>query len=195
MYTTQPPPIRLFALPTPLAGDALVTIIVQSLITWSITLALVRQHLSTASVAPISLPSRPPPTSPLLRRVFFLDPSAGPRFVVDNAVLALGTAVLGVVLFLPVSVGVLMVLGEREEGGWDWTYEKTWTPEVFKGVLGGAWGVVQGVGYAGFWLVREGWVRAEGVAERGGDGRGGEGGGVVGGEGGRTAGGVGYGTL
>jgi hypothetical protein len=165
MYTTQDTaahPIRLFQLPNTLAGDAAVTIIVQSLITWLIECALVSRDLRTGGVSPIGF--LPRPQHPLLRRLFFLDEfasGASPKqhwlvFLVENIARALATAVVGFVLLWPVSVGVLTAFGRREGG--DWVYEKTWTPQVFKFVLGGVWALLQTPVYAGFWLVREGWV-------------------------------------
>jgi len=172
MYTTQDTtlhPIRLFRLPNTLAGDAAVTIIVQSLITWLIELLLVRRDLASGGVSPVGF--LPRPTSPWLRRVFFLDEFAPGNdnwlvFLVGNLVRAFATAVVGFVLLWPVSVGVLTAFGRREGG--DWVYEDRWTPQVFKLVLGGVWGLVQTPVYAGFWLVREGWVLQGG--EEDGDG-------------------------
>ncbi|OIW24403.1 hypothetical protein CONLIGDRAFT_718362 [Coniochaeta ligniaria NRRL 30616] len=191
MYTTQDTnlhPIRLFHLPNTLAGDAAVTIIIQSLITWLIETALVARDLRTGGVSPIGF--LPRPTAPFLKRLFFLDEfaaGASPRgggggswlrFLVENGLRAMATAVVGFVVLWPVSVGVLTACGRREGG--DWVFEKTWTPQVFKLVLGGVWALVQTPVYAGFWLVREGWVL------RGGDE---EGEGVVGGGGGEGEGG------
>jgi hypothetical protein len=167
MYTTQDThahPIRLFALPNTLAGDAAVTIIVQSLITWLIEYLLVRRDLASGAVSPIGF--LPQPTSPLLRRLFFLDEFASSGadparkwvvFTVQNAIRAMATAMVGFVLLWPASVGVLIAVGRRE--GQDWVYTDRWTPQVFKLVLGGVWALVQTPVYAGFWLVREGWIR------------------------------------
>ncbi|KAB5566675.1 hypothetical protein GE09DRAFT_743805 [Coniochaeta sp. 2T2.1] len=173
MYTTQDTlshPIRLFRLPNTLAGDAAVTIILQSLITWFIEFFLVRRDLAAGGVSPIGF--LPRPTSRFWRRLFLLDEFALPsatedetgrarvlrwgRWTLEQAGRAMLTAVAGFVLFWPVSVAVLMKLGKKEGG--DWTFEKSWTPQVFKLVLGGGWGMVQTPVYAGFWLVREGWV-------------------------------------
>lgn len=157
------------------------TIIVQSLITWFIELGLVGRDLRTGGVSPVGFLPRPRNT--YLRRLFFLDEFSPPDspswtaalvFVIDNALRAVATAVVGFVLLWPISVGALTAFG-RKEGG-DWVYEKTWTPQVFKLVLGGVWGLLQTPVYAGFWLVREGWVRL-GEEEVIAGGEGGEGGG------------------
>ncbi|KAB5583255.1 hypothetical protein GE09DRAFT_1211858 [Coniochaeta sp. 2T2.1] len=181
-YDTHSHPIRLFRLPNTLAGDAAVTIILQSLITWFIEFFLVRRDLAAGGVSPIGF--LPRPTSRIWRRVFLLDEFAltatstedetgrqrakrWGRWVLEQAGRAMLTAVAGFVLFWPVSVAVLMKLGKKEGG--DWTFEKTWTPQVFKLVLGGGWGMVQTPVYAGFRLVREGWVilgREEGGEDR-----------------------------
>lgn len=174
MYTTQNTtlhPIRLFHLPNTLAGDAAVTIIVQSLITWLIEYALVNRDLRSGGVSPIGF--LPRPRRAYLKRLFFLDEFAPPgggsrpdqggwrlrdwvRFLLENAARAMATAVVGFVLLWPASMGILTAVGRREGG--DWVYEKTWTPQVFKLVLGGVWALIQTPVYAGFWLVREGWV-------------------------------------
>ncbi|KAH8904471.1 hypothetical protein BR93DRAFT_149187 [Coniochaeta sp. PMI_546] len=168
MYTTQDTaahPIRLFQLPNTLAGDAGVTIIVQSLITWLIECGLVNRDLRTGGVSPIGFLPRPTRRRPYLRRLFLLDEfaaGASPTrgnwllFLVEQVARAMLTAVVGFVLLWPVGVGVLTAFGKKEGG--DWVYEKTWTPQIFKLVLGAVWALLQTPVYAGFWLVREGWV-------------------------------------
>jgi hypothetical protein len=177
MYTTQDTtahPIRLFQLPNTLAGDAAVTIIVQSLITWLIETALVNRDLRTGGVSPIGF--LPRPTHPLLRRLFFLDEFASgadvrahwPLFLLNQLARAMLTAVVGFVLLWPISVGVLTAVGTRSGG--DWVFEPLWAPQVFKLVLGGVWALLQTPVYASFWLVREGWVlRGEGGSDVVGD--------------------------
>jgi hypothetical protein len=76
MYANQnleTKPIRLFQLPNTLAGDAGVTIIIQSIITWLIEMILVRHDVITGSVQPIGFITEP--TNLYLRWLFMLDGS------------------------------------------------------------------------------------------------------------------------
>ncbi|KAK3350052.1 hypothetical protein B0T25DRAFT_611148 [Lasiosphaeria hispida] len=79
MYTTQDltaNPIRLWQLPNTLAGDAGLTTIIQSIITWLIELLIVQRDLKHGGVAAIGF--IPKPTHPLLRWFFFLDQGQRP---------------------------------------------------------------------------------------------------------------------
>ena len=62
MYSTQNTrihPIRLFQLPNTLAGDAAVTIIIQTFITWIVEYILVNRDLHNGTVAPAAFIRRP----------------------------------------------------------------------------------------------------------------------------------------
>lgn len=159
MYTDTSHPITLFALPTTLAGDCAVTILVQSLMTWFITYALIRQDLRKHRVQPFGF--LPQPISPMVRKLFLLDEqtqsNSWGKFLLENVVRALIAAVVGLLVFWAPCVGVLMAVGTKV--GADWVYDAaSWTPEVFKFVLGGGLAMVQTPVFASFWLVREGWL-------------------------------------
>ncbi|KJZ73695.1 hypothetical protein HIM_06813 [Hirsutella minnesotensis 3608] len=166
MYTaanTTQNPIRLFQLPNTLAGDAAVTIIVQCIITWIIEAILVSHDLSQGSVQPIGFVSEP--SNRLLRYLFLLpaDPDATPAPVrifgflalIQHAARGFLCAVVSFLPIWPITIGLLIAAGHRNGG--DWEYEKRWTPQVFKLLLGGILGLVTTPFMAWFWLVRAGW--------------------------------------
>jgi hypothetical protein len=159
MYTTQDTatkPILLFQLPNTLAGDAAVTIIVQCLVTWFIESLLVAYDLSNHGVQPLYFGDAP--TSPLLRWLFMLDVPSPPRFfpnLLRQALRGFLVAIPSFVLFWPLSVGVLTAIGQPVGG--DYLFEKTWTPELFKLLLGGLLGLVTTPLMVSFWLVKAAW--------------------------------------
>lgn len=182
MYTTQDvsaDPIRLFSLPNTLAGDAAVTIIIQSLLTWLIEFVLVHYDLSKRAVQPIGWIAQP--SLPLTRWLLMLPPlpskpeSEGqnataapaetpeqsiPMMFVHNALRAMIIAAIpGFILLWPASVGILLTLG-RKSGG-DWVFGKKWIPQAFKAILGGLFGLMTTPLMAMYWLVKAGWESAE----------------------------------
>ncbi|KAL0942727.1 yhl026c-like protein [Colletotrichum truncatum] len=179
MYSTQnldTHPIRLFQLPNTLAGDAVITIIIQTLITWFIELILVGHDLRNGAIRPIGFVKEP--VRPLLRWLMLLHRNEtgsrvdGPRskrwatFVADQAVrVGLIFVVAFFLLWLP-AIGILTSVGERGTGDdWDWYFHRQWAPQVFKGVFGGLLALLTTPIIASFWLVREGWrLKREGAA-------------------------------
>src|SRR5688572_24351356 len=119
MYTTQPSsaaPIKLFALPNTLAGDAAVTIIVQCILTWFVELGLLRFDLRNKSVQPIGFIPRP--EKQWVRWLFYLPDETDesqklpPRTMAWKAVLpealrGFMLAVLGFLVLWPIGVGAL----------------------------------------------------------------------------------------
>ncbi|KAK0629032.1 hypothetical protein B0T17DRAFT_174431 [Bombardia bombarda] len=182
MYTsasTLTHPINLFQLPNTLAGDAAVTIIVQSIITWLIELLLVNRDLASGGVAPVGFIDPPPPNYRLLRWFLFLDrtPSSSSEsdepaqgsvahwayFMFSQVLRGFLVAIPSFMLFWGPCVGILTAVGMRSGG--DWVFEATWAPEIFKFLLGGLLSLVQTPLFALFWLVRAGWaVRTREVA-------------------------------
>jgi len=168
MYTTTPLPIRLFQLPNTLAGDAAVTMILQSIITWLVELVLVNRDLARGGVAPIGFLRQP--AWRVARWFMFLDrdgnaegAEAGSgtwthwaRFLMSQVVRAMVVAVVAFVVLWGPAVGILTAVGVSNGGDWD--FEKTWTPQIFKLVLGGVLGLLQTPAFAAFWLVRAGWA-------------------------------------
>ncbi|KAM0426384.1 hypothetical protein ACHAPT_008430 [Fusarium lateritium] len=181
MYTTQDTtknPIRLFQLPNTLAGDAAVTIIIQCILTWFVEMGLVSYDLSNRSVQPIGF--IPEPSGPWLRWLFFLPcpdppskseavPEDEPRSkitlvlssIVQQALRGFMLAVVGFLLLWGPSMGILTVFGDRSGG--DYVYQDRWTPQAFKGILGGVLGLLTTPLMAAFWLMKAGW---EGNKER-----------------------------
>ncbi|KAH8172398.1 hypothetical protein LIA77_06653 [Sarocladium implicatum] len=182
MYTTQPSPrapIKLFALPNTLAGDAAVTIIVQCILTWFVELGLLRFDLRNKSVQPISFV--PKPTRPLLRWLFYLPKSDGSgndageegrllprtmswRAIAPEALRGFLLAIAGFLVLWPISVGALTAFGEKLDGSLDYVYDDRYVPQGFKAVLGGLLGLFTTPLMALFWLIRAGW-EAEGLEE------------------------------
>ena len=173
MYATQDPewrPIRLFQFPNTLAGDAAVTIIIQCIVTWMIELAIVSYDLHKGSVQPIG--SLRPPAHQQLRRFFLLScqhttAEEGnrenltssyywPHFLFSQVLRGFAFAAVALLLLWGPSVGILSAVGERR--GWDYEYAKLWTPQIFKGALGGVLALLATPAMAAFWLVREGWM-------------------------------------
>lgn len=179
MYTTQnltKNPIRLFQLPNTLAGDAALTIVLQCVITWLLEAVLVNRDLRKGGIRPIGFLAEP--TSALPRWFLMLDsdeqgsegekPSKGGRVKRGAAELRQqGPRVLVIILASfalcwPASVGILLAVGEKRGG--DWFFEATWTPQIFKGVMGGVLALLTTPLMAGYWLVREGWRLKRGGA-------------------------------
>lgn len=167
MYTTQDTarkPIRLFELPNTLAGDAAVTIIIQCIVTWLIELALVGRDLKTGAVQAIGIFREP--SGRIARWFFFLsdEEADSPRssaafwlgFMVNQILRGFIFAVASFLLLWGPSVGILAAVGERSGG--DYVYPKQWTPQIFKGVLGGVLGLLTTPAMAAFWLLRSGWI-------------------------------------
>ncbi|CRK08636.1 hypothetical protein HYQ45_018405 [Verticillium longisporum] len=179
MYTTQNPtenPIRLFQLPNTLAGDGALTIILQCVITWLLEAVLVNRDLRKGGIRPIGFIAEP--TSALLRWFLMLDnekqssdgekPSKrgnvkrGAASLLQQAPRVLVIILVSFALCWPASVGILLAVGEKRGG--DWFFEETWTPQIFKGVLGGVLALLTTPLMAGYWLVREGWRLKRGGA-------------------------------
>lgn len=182
MYTTQDTeksPIRLLGFPNTLAGDAAVTIIIQSLLTWFIEKGMVRLDLSHRGVQPIGFIDEP--VRPWIRWLFIL-PSYRPYGAIndkpriqppDNAsrgrmvvsILQDGlrgffVAVVGFILLWPASIGIMTRFGLRDGG--DYRFEDRWIPQIFKGILGGIHGLLATPCMASFWLLKAGW---EGISD------------------------------
>ncbi|PHH70747.1 hypothetical protein CDD82_6952 [Ophiocordyceps australis] len=169
-------PIRLFRLPNTLAGDAAVTIFVQTVVTWIVEAILVSHDLKTGGVRPIGFV--PSPRNPYVRRLLLLPAEADARVgrarpfcsfaaLVGQVFRSLVLAAASFLVLWPISVGVLTRVGHKR--GNDWEFAKKWAPQVFKGILGGALGLLTTPLMAAFWLVRAGW-KSEEVGRGGGEG-------------------------
>ncbi|KAF9880834.1 hypothetical protein CkaCkLH20_01876 [Colletotrichum karsti] len=171
MYTTQnlaTNPIRLFQLPNTLAGDAVVTTIIQTLITWFVELIVVDHDLKKGAVRSIGFFREP--VRPLLRSLMLLDRIEdggqvvatrskrwGP-FIADQVIRVGFIFVFAFFLLWLPAIGILTAVGERRASGdWDWYFQRQWAPEIFKGVYGAVLALLTTPVMASFWLVREGW--------------------------------------
>ncbi|PFH59819.1 hypothetical protein XA68_11837 [Ophiocordyceps unilateralis] len=157
-------PVRLFQLPNTLAGDGVVTIFVQCLVTWLIETTLVNYDVKHGSVQTIGCIGEP--RHWLVRSFFMLpkDPQLGApplRFfgVMPAIQLLVRGLLFGLVSFFPfwpIAVGILAGVGQRRRDG-DYYYDNVWTPQVYKLLLGGVLGLVTGPLMAMYWLARYGW--------------------------------------
>ncbi|KAK1974082.1 hypothetical protein LZ30DRAFT_430206 [Colletotrichum cereale] len=172
MYSTQNVdlhPIRLFQLPNTLAGDAAVTVFIQTAVTWFIELALVGHDTRSGAVRPIDFVREP--SRPLLRRLMLLDrkpvthPEGRAASLADHAVRIGLLFVVSFLVLWPAAIGILTTVGERRGGGdWDWYFQREWAPQAFKAVFGGLLALLTTPAMAFFWLVREGWRLERGGA-------------------------------
>lgn len=157
-------PIRLWRLPNTLSGDAAVTLFVQSIITWIITMITVNGDLRNGKVQPIGFV--PEPKNKLARWYFFLDAEqpVGRRTFLQWLVFVLsqiGRALLfSVPLFLvvwPTTVGILTSSTLGAHRGNDYYYAQTWTPQIFKLLYGGILGLLANPFFVMMWLLTIGW--------------------------------------
>jgi len=77
-------------------------------------------------------------------------------FLFSQVIRALIVAVLCFLLLWGPAVGILMSVGTRSGG--DWVYGRTWTPQIFKLVLGGVLALLTTPLFVMVWLVRAGWA-------------------------------------
>lgn len=157
--------IRLFMMPSTLAGDAAVTIFVQVIVTWFVELLLVWLDLRQHSIQPIGFfgePVRPwkrwllllprEPSQPLTPPMRLLRSVFG---VLGQALRAFFLAIPAFLLLWPISVGALCGVGRKS--GSDYVFNQTWAPQIFKLILGAVLGLLTTPWMAMFWLVRAGW--------------------------------------
>ncbi|CCG81974.1 Putative uncharacterized protein [Taphrina deformans PYCC 5710] len=157
-------PIRLFRLPNTLSGDAAVTLFVQCIITWLITMISVSGDLRRGKVQPIGFV--PEPQNKLLRWYFFLDAEqpVGRKnfgqwvvFILSQIGRSLVFSVPLFFLFWPATVGILTSSTLGSHMGNDYYYARTWTPQIFKLLYGGLVGLVQNPFFVMMWLLTVGW--------------------------------------
>ncbi|UQC85488.1 uncharacterized protein CLUP02_10986 [Colletotrichum lupini] len=170
MYSTQNiarNPIRLFQLPNTLAGDAVVTMIIQTTMTWFIELFLANRDMKNGSVRPIGFIEEP--SQPFMRWFMMLNLEDTRHTKSRLSVFAEHLIRIGLIfvvsffLLWPASVGILTVIGTRGSGNdWDWYFQSKWAPEAFKGILGGLLALLTTPAMASFWLVKEGWSLKKG---------------------------------
>ncbi|BFZ57258.1 hypothetical protein PYCC9005_004309 [Savitreella phatthalungensis] len=173
MYANQTSPVRLFRLPNTFAGDAAVTIIVQSIVTWLLTCVMVNGDLRSGGVQPIGFISEPRRPR-ILRWYLFLDAEQPTErkngkqwftFIVTQILRGFLWSVMLFFLVWPATVGILTFGDHRDN---DYYYPRRWTPQIFKLILGAVLGLLCSPWFAGFWLVTVGWriKREEAVLAR-----------------------------
>jgi hypothetical protein len=158
-------PPFIFRFPTTIAGDVAVDIFVNSVVTWAISTLLVALDLRAGKLQPIGFVREPQAWA--LRWFCMLDRKrdrfkAGGflhwfLFLYSNVFRSL---VFGVATFLivwPVSIGILTAVGTKDGGGGDWSFDRTWTPQIFKTVFGAVLGLFITPMIDLFWMVRVGW--------------------------------------
>ncbi|KAJ4423198.1 hypothetical protein N0V82_002192 [Gnomoniopsis sp. IMI 355080] len=173
MYTTTDDPVRLFELPNTLVGDAAVTVIMQTIMTWLIEMLVVNRDLRKGNIQPIGFITEPgadnPSPSRLTRAVrwfLLLDLSKKLRkrrqsikrkllYLFAQVVRAFAVSVVCFAIVFGPTVGILIALGVKDGGDWD--YASRWLPEGFKGVLGGVLALMTTPFFAMFWMTKCGW--------------------------------------
>lgn len=173
MYLAPKDPVTLLRLPNTLAGDAALTIIIQTLVTWLIEWAAVTSDLRAGKVAPLAYS----PASPRVRRLLGVPEVArdgagsretgqdtpgsyknrraqGMLSLPGHAVRIIALLVPAFILFWPPSLAILTTVGTRS--GSDYVFPSRWAPQVFKLVLGGVLGLLVTPLMALFWVMREG---------------------------------------
>lgn len=188
MYARTAEPIWLFQLPTTLLGDAGVTTIIQSIITWLITVLMVNGDLRSGGVAPIGFVNVP--ENRFVRWFMFLDrkedssisvvastesgshKQGWPSVLMSRISFIRDQALRGFIFSVPFflvmvgpTVGILISHGTRSGG--DWVYPRTWTPEIFKLLYGGILGLFMSPLYVLFWTIRCGWAVQRGDSHYG----------------------------
>jgi hypothetical protein len=164
-----------------LAGDAAVTVIIQSILTWFVEKGMVRLDLSRRGVQPIGFVSEP--MRPFIRWLFLL-PSSSPYGAINhksnmelpvdstsrgvmadrlypilhNALRGFLVAIIAFIALWPPSIGILTILGQHDGG--DYLFANRWIPQGFKGILGGIHGLLTTPCMACFWLLKAGWEEA-----------------------------------
>ncbi|KAM7199414.1 hypothetical protein V8F33_004441, partial [Rhypophila sp. PSN 637] len=204
--TNSVPPILLFHLPNSLAGDAAVTIVLQTVITWLVEFLLVNRDLEKrggGGVRPVGFVKMPTTRRLKFVRWFcFLGdmhhqdqdrskkgnnsktvqgseqreeevsttlklPNWGGgggwvSIIWSQIARALVVAVVMFLLLWGPCVGILMVLGRKDEtigSRGDWVFERrVWLPQVFKLILGALLALLETPAFAFFWMVQAGWV-------------------------------------
>ncbi|KZL68596.1 yhl026c-like protein [Colletotrichum incanum] len=172
MYSTQNVelhPIRLFQLPNTLAGDAVVTMLIQTVVTWFIELIMVEHDMKSGAIRPIGFIREP--SHPLVRWLMLLDrkqtmhSKSRTVSLTEHAIRVVSIFVVSFLLLWPASIGILTTIGERTgNGDWDWYFQREWAPQAYKAVLGGLLSLLTTPAMASFWLVREGWRLRRGGA-------------------------------
>lgn len=157
-------PIRLWRLPNTLSGDAAVTLFVQCVITWLITMAMVNADLRNGKVQPIGFVHEP--KQKLFRWYLYLDaeqPTGRRSFFqwIMFILAQIGRALIfAAVLFFfiwPATMGILTSSTLGAHRGNDYYYARRWTPQVYKLILGGTIGLLSNPFFAAMWLITVGW--------------------------------------
>lgn len=159
-------PIRLFKFPNTLAGDTAVTTFIQFLTTWVAESILVNYDLRKGGVQPIGF--IPEPRWKYVRWYMFLDRREQThevssfkhwlRFLYSQVIRSLILAVLFFPFIFGASLGFLTLVGRHRHNDWDWYYDATWAPELFKLVQGALLGLLFTPVMVMFWMTRCGWA-------------------------------------
>ena len=186
MYANTTDAITLWSFPHTLAGDAAVTIILQVLVTWFLEALFVTSDLQSGRIAPtlryaphdslvkwfVRIPGPYPglaispysssPSSPLPPKEQGESEKEEGKWSPHPVLVFVGRqlvrvgiiTVFGFLIFWGPGVGIMAEAGTPE--GNDFVYDAKWTPQVFKGVLGGILGFFLGIGCSWYWMVRLG---------------------------------------
>ncbi|KAI1110402.1 hypothetical protein F5Y14DRAFT_362191 [Nemania sp. NC0429] len=165
-YHNQAAGVHLFRFPNALAADCSFTLLAQFIITWLAEVFVVNNDLRRGWVDPIGFLREP--KGKFLRWYFLLDrENQMPhqvkgrwnwvRFIWSQI---LRSIVLFLVFFPPtfgVSVGALSAVGTKTPYG-DWNFPDTYTPQIYKLILGIVIGALSTPLMSLYTIVRVGWI-------------------------------------
>ncbi|GAW24803.1 hypothetical protein ANO14919_143970 [Xylariales sp. No.14919] len=165
-YNNQAAGVHLFSFPNALAADCSFTLLAQFIITWLVEVFIVNNDLRKGWVEPIGFFREP--TGKFLRWYFLLDREDQMphqvkgwwkwiRFIWSNV---LRSVMLFLVFFPPtfgVSIGALTAVGTKTPHG-DWNFPNTYTPQIYKLLLGIVIGAIATPLISLYTMVRVGWI-------------------------------------
>ncbi|KAI0152754.1 hypothetical protein GGR57DRAFT_170546 [Xylariaceae sp. FL1272] len=165
-YHDQPAGVHLFSFPNALAADCSFTLLAQFIVTFLVEVFIVNNDLRRGWVDSIGF--LPEPKGKFLRWYFLLDREnqmphqvkgwwKWVRFVWSHV---LRSIFMFLVFFPPafgVSVGALTAVGAKTDDG-DWNFPNTYTPQIYKLILGVVIGSIGTPLMSLYTIVRVGWV-------------------------------------
>ncbi|KAL1901152.1 hypothetical protein Cpir12675_000641 [Ceratocystis pirilliformis] len=157
--------VRLFAFPRTLAGDATLSVFIQTGTTWIIEAFLVQLDIHSGRVTPVAFFSEPKAT---LRRWFFaLDSTKTENPSMRMSIWFHVSRILAIALpawalLWGPSIGIMSTFGIKEPGTIDVYYESRWAGPLFKLVYASVLAVFTTPIMTSFWILRAAWAKQKG---------------------------------
>ncbi|KAK4127260.1 hypothetical protein N657DRAFT_669152 [Parathielavia appendiculata] len=169
-------PPFLFSLPVSIVGDAALSTVFQTLITWYVLIYTVNYALSHGELQPYAPTSgvlAREPSKCVLRWFLFLDHDNakhgsrvlgfGRRGLYQQGALVLAGLARAIIisavaygLMIGPAIGIMVAVGTPRNG--DWVYLGRWDGTIFKTVFGGLMGLWMAPALSWMWMVRAGWI-------------------------------------